>query len=38
VGGGSADQSAVVLMSGFLIERKGDPTNVTVRIPTGLDL
>jgi len=38
VGGGSTDQATVALKSGFLIERKGTATNVTVRIPSGLDI
>lgn len=37
--GGAGDQGAVQLKSGFLIERKqAAGTNVTIRIPSGLDL
>jgi hypothetical protein len=38
VGGGSTDRGAVALASGFLVQRRGTATNVTLRIPTGLDL
>jgi len=38
IGGGSTDRSSAQLGSGFLIQRKGAPTNVTLRIPSGLDL
>ena len=38
VGGGNTDRGTVQLASGYLIERKGGATNVTLRLPTGLDL
>lgn len=38
IGGGNADQAATALASGFLVQRKGAPTNVTIRIPSGLDI
>lgn len=34
----STDRGSVVLNSGYLIQRKGNSTNVTLRLPTGLDL
>jgi len=38
VGGGATDRGSVALASGFLVQRLGAATNVTLRIPTGLDL
>jgi len=38
VGGGATDRGGVQLASGFLVQRRGAATNVTLRIPTGLDL
>jgi hypothetical protein len=38
VAGGATDRGSVQLASGFLVERRGAATNVTLRIPTGLDL
>lgn len=38
VAGGATDRGDVELASGFLIQRKGADTNVTLQIPAGLDL
>jgi hypothetical protein len=38
VGTNQVDQASVQLKSGYLIERKGAATNVTLRLPSGLDL
>jgi hypothetical protein len=38
VGGGAADQATSVLSSGFLVQRKGAATNITIQLPSGLDI